>query len=281
MTGDILKAGIIGWPVAHSRSPLIHTYWLEKQGLAGRYDRLPVRPGELAAGVAELAANGYRGANVTIPHKESAFELSDELDDAARAIGAVNTLVFADGRILGSNTDSYGFTANLQDQAPDWRRQVGSALVLGAGGAARAIIHALLNSGVERLILCNRTGSRADQLSTHFNDRRLEVLDWARRAQVLDSVQLLVNTTSLGMSKAPPLEIDLSSMPAGAIVSDLVYVPLETPLLRGARQNGLLAVDGLGMLLHQAVPGFRLWFGGEPLVTRELRARIIADLDKE
>ena len=218
---------------------------------------------------------------MTIPHKESAFELSDELDDAALAIGAVNTLVFAGGRILGSNTDSYGFSANLQEQAPDWRRQADSALVLGAGGAARAIIHALLNSGIERLLLCNRTGSRADQLAAHFHDRRLEVLDWEQRSRVLNSVQLLVNTTSLGMNNAPPLDIDLSAMPAGAIVSDLVYVPLETPLLRAARQNGLRAVDGLGMLLHQAVPGFRLWFGGEPEVTRELRARIIADLDKE
>ncbi len=280
MTGTILKAGIIGWPVAHSRSPLIHSYWLEKQGLAGRYDRLAIRPGELATGLAELAGRGYGGANVTIPHKEAAFELSDELDDAALAIGAVNTLVFDDGRILGSNTDSYGFAANLQDQAPDWRQHTGSALVLGAGGAARAIIHALLNNGVERLILCNRTRSRADQLAAHFDDRRLEVLDWEQQEQVLSGVQLLVNTTSLGMSNAPPLDIDLSTLPAGAIVSDLVYVPLETALLRAARQNGLRTVDGLGMLLHQAVPGYRLWFGGEPRVTRELRARIIADLDR-
>lgn len=273
LSGRARLAGILGWPVAHSRSPLLHGTWLARHGIDGAYLPLPVRPERFAHAVRALADLGFRGANVTLPHKEAAFALCDRLAPTAERAGAVNTLVFRDGRIEGSNTDGFGFLENCAQSVPGWRAAAGPAVVLGAGGGARAVAAALLDAGCPRVVLVNRTAARAEALARELH-RRVEV---ANRPP-LASAAMLVNTTSLGMAGQPALALDLAPMPAGAVVADIVYVPLETPLLAAARARGLRIVDGLGMLLHQARPGFEAWFGAAPAVDEALRATVSADI---
>jgi shikimate dehydrogenase len=273
----IPAACLIGWPAAHSRSPLIHKYWLTALGIAGDYRIEAVEPAAFADFVASLAARGYRGANVTIPHKERALALSVP-DARARAVGAANTLYFKDGALCSTNTDVEGFINNLDASAPGWDR-AGEALVLGAGGSSRAVLFGLLERGMTRIHLANRTIERAQSLADQFGDRVTPVA-WEAVNDVLPRAGLVVNTTSLGMKGQPPLDIVVDALPAAATVADLVYAPLETGLLKAARARGLTTADGLGMLLHQAVRGFELWFGQRPVVTPELRALVEADLTR-
>ncbi|HST76250.1 MAG TPA: shikimate dehydrogenase [Acetobacteraceae bacterium] len=273
LTGKARLAGILGWPVSHSRSPRLHGFWLERHGIDGVYVPLPVREEDFAAAVRGLAAAGFAGANVTIPHKLAAFAVCDVVDASARRAGAVNTLVFRDGRIDGSNTDGSGFIANLRAHGVD--PAAGPALVLGGGGSARAVVAALQDAGAP-VSLANRTRARADTLAADLPG--LTVLDWDARDAALADHALVVNTTSLGMAGNPALGLDLDRAPAGMAVADIVYVPLETPLLAAARARGLRTVEGLGLLLHQAVPGFTAWFGVEPIVDNELRRFVAADL---
>lgn len=270
-------AAIIGHPVAHSRSPLIHGYWLKQHGIDGDYGRLDVAPEAIEAFLADFPASGLIGANVTVPHKEAAFRAARERDPVAEALGAVNTLWLENGTLHGANTDVHGFLANLDAAEPEWARALGEAVVLGAGGAARAVVYGLLSRGIDRVVVANRTLARAEALRDQFGPRVLPV-DWRDLAGRLTGCRLLVNTTSLGMKGQPPLDLDLSALSPDAVVSDIVYVPLETPLLKVAKARGLKTVDGLDMLLHQAVPGFERWFGVRPQVTPELRALAIADL---
>jgi shikimate dehydrogenase len=276
VTAAVRAACVIGWPVKHSRSPLIHNYWLKRYRIAGEYRRELVPAEEFAAFVRSLAARGYVGANVTVPHKEAAFALSTP-DERARAVGAVNTLWLDNGVLRSTNTDVEGFLDNLDARAPGWDRGVDKAVVLGAGGAARAVIHGLLARGIERIVIANRTLSRAETLHQIFGGR----VDVARSDEVgasLAGAALLVNTTTLGMQGQPGLAVDVTRLPGHAIVADLVYVPVLTPLLGAAKAHGLRTADGLGMLLHQAVRGFALWFGKTPEVTAELRMLVEADL---
>jgi shikimate dehydrogenase len=274
LSGHARKAGVLGWPVAHSRSPRLHGWWLAKHGIDGAYLPLPVQPDRFAAAVRAMVDLGFAGANVTIPHKEAAYALCDEVDAVGRRAGSVNTLVFgADGRIHGTSTDGYGFLESIREQAPGWQASDGPAVILGAGGAVRAVAAAMLDAGCPRLVLVNRTPERAEALARELGGP-VEVATVAPLAEAM----LLVNGTSLGMQGQPPLEIDLAPLPAGAVVADMVYVPLETPLLAAARARGLRAVDGLGMLLHQARPGFRAWFGLEPQVDAALRAFVAHDI---
>jgi shikimate dehydrogenase len=266
MTGKARLAGVLGWPVAHSRSPRLHGFWLRRHGIDGAYIPLPVAPADFADAVRGLIKMGFQGCNVTIPHKEAAFALCDECDASARRTGAVNTLVFRDGRILGSNTDGFGFLESLREQAPAWAATDGPAVLLGAGGAARAIAAALLDAGCPALTIVNRDIGRAEALAQALGGP-VRVAATAP----LEAAALLVNSTSLGMEGQLPLEIDLAALPPHAVVADAVYVPLETPLLAAARRRGLRVVDGLGMLLHQARPGFAAWFGTMPVVDAELR----------
>lgn len=273
------RACVIGWPVEHSRSPAIHGYWLEHYGIDGTYVKEAVPPENIAAFLNALSEHGYVGANVTLPHKEAALLAVDRADAAARAIGAVNTLWLDEaGALQGSNTDAYGFMTNLDSAAPHWRDGCDVAMVLGAGGAARAILHGLIEAGIPRIFLTNRTIAKAETLARQFGDS-VEVIHWEDKDSALSACHLLVNTTSLGMTGQAPLDIMASALPANAVVTDIVYVPLETPLLAAARARGLTVVDGLGMLLHQAVPGFERWFGIRPEVTPELRARVVATLE--
>ncbi len=276
MTAAPRAACVVGWPVEHSRSPLIHNYWLRRYGIDGEYRREAVRQEDFAAFIAGLKGRGYVGANVTVPHKEAAFALSHP-DEQARAVGAVNTLWF-DGDVLRStNTDVEGFLDNLDACAPLWDRDAAKALVLGAGGAARAVIHALSSRGVERILVANRTTSRAESVRATFG-KCVEVVEWTRLEAELAKAALLVNTTTLGMHGQPALTVDLTRLPGHAIVADIVYVPVVTPLLAAAKARGLMTADGLGMLLYQAVRGFALWFGRTPEVSGELRALVAADL---
>jgi shikimate dehydrogenase len=269
-------ACVIGWPIGHSRSPLIHNYWIKQHGLDAEYRREAVAPEQFKDFIAHLAARGYIGANVTVPHKEAALAMS-EPDERARAVGAANTLWLDGARLRSTNTDVEGFIGNLDATAPGWDRGLQYALVLGAGGAARAVVFGLLERGIGRILLVNRTVERAAVLRTQFGDR-VVLAGWSDLNRLMAEAGLLVNTTSLGMAGQPPLTIDLAQLPTDAVVSDLVYVPLETALLAAARSRGLRAVDGLGMLLHQAVGGFQRWFGMRPQVTEALRALVEADL---
>lgn len=273
-----IRACVIGWPVEHSRSPLIHGYWLERHGIDGSYTKQAVAPDELAEFLAALAAHGFAGANVTVPHKEAALALADEADDAARAIGAANTLWIGHGKLHASNTDAYGFLANLDEAAPGWDGTRRAALVLGAGGAARAVLHGLIGRGFDEIRLVNRTQARAEALAAHFAGP-VTVFEWQDRGAQLKGCGLVVNATTLGMSGESPLEIDLAGAEQTCVVSDLVYSPLKTKLLSGAEALGLRTAEGLGMLLHQAAPGFEKWFGVRPEVTSELRALVSADIE--
>jgi shikimate dehydrogenase len=271
-------ACLIGWPAAHSRSPLIHHYWLRTLGLEGGYNIEAIPPEGFAEFVLHLSTHGFVGANVTIPHKERALALTRP-DERARAVGAANTLWYEGEDLRSTNTDIEGFIHNLDACAPGWDQASNDALVLGAGGAARAVVFGLLERGVKRVYLANRTIERARALADQFGVQ-VHPVSWDAIGEWLPRVGLLVNTTSLGMHGQPALEIDVDRLPPHAVVADLVYVPLQTPLLAAARARGLQAVDGLGMLLHQAVRGFELWFGQRPQVTPELRALIEADLTK-
>jgi shikimate dehydrogenase len=272
------RACVIGWPVEHSRSPLIHRYWLKQYGLDGAYEKEAVKPEDLLAFLGGLAARGYAGANVTLPHKEAALWLATVADEAARTIGAANTLwLDGAGRLNASNTDAYGFMTNLNAVAPGWNEGRRPVMVLGAGGAGRAVLHGLLAEGASRILLANRTSGRAQELADAFGPA-VTVVDWRERDRALLGCGLLVNATSLGMTGKEALDLDLALLPSDAAVADLVYSPLETRLLAAARGRDNRAVDGLGMLLHQAVPGFERWFGVRPAVTDELRAHVAASL---
>jgi shikimate dehydrogenase len=269
-------AGVMGWPVAHTRSPAIHNHWIAKYGLKGAYVQLPVQPERLEAAIRGLAALGFAGCNVTVPHKESAMRFMDELHPAARRVAAINTIVVQpDGRLLGMNNDGAGYIQSLRDADATWRGDAGPALVLGAGGAARAIVVALLDEGVPELRITNRTLERAQELAEAFGDR-VKVVPWADRNEAMAGVSLLVNTTTLGMHGQAPLDVALHALPQEAMVSDAIYIPMETPLLADARKAGHRTVNGLGMLLNQARPAFQSWYGVLPEVTPELRAAVEA-----
>lgn len=269
-------AGVIGWPVAHSRSPALHSHWLRRYGIAGHYVPLAVAPEHLAQALQALPRMGFVGANVTIPHKEAVLALADAMTDRAALIGAANTLIFrADGRIHADNTDGQGFMANLAGQAPAWwRPDAGPAAVIGAGGAARAVVAALLDHGVPELRIANRTRARAEEIRADFG-ARVVVHDWSGVGDMLDGATTVVNTTSLGMTGHPPLHVPLDALSPRAVATDLVYTPLDTDFLRAARDRGCATVDGLGMLLHQAAPGFERWFGIRPQVDDALRAAVL------
>jgi shikimate dehydrogenase len=272
------RACVIGWPVAHSRSPVIHRYWLKLYGLDGAYEQEAVRPEEIEDFLHSLGQRGYEGANVTLPHKEAALAGADRPDAAATAIGAANTLWLDDkGLLHASNTDAYGFMTHLSAEAPDWNKGKRPVMVLGAGGAARAILHGLLDAGASKILLANRTEDRAKALAQSFGSR-VSLIPWGDRNRALAGCGLLVNATSLGMTGKQPLDLGLSALPLDATVADIVYSPLQTPLLAAAKARGNRTVDGLGMLLHQAVPGFERWFGVRPEVTPELRAYVAAHL---
>lgn len=270
-------AGVMGWPVGHSRSPLLHGHWLRVHDIDGAYLPLAVAPDALGAAVNGLRALGFRGANVTVPHKLAVMPYLDRIDAAARAIGAVNTLVIADdGTIEGRNTDAYGFIESLRAGSPGWTPAAGPAVVLGAGGAARAVCWALAQAGVPEIRLCNRSHDKAGALAADLG-APLQPWGWQQRGAALSGAVLVVNTTVLGMDGQPPLDLPLDTLPAAATVVDIVYTPLETPLLAAARARGNTTVDGLGMLLHQAVPGFEAWFGVRPAVDPALRRAVLGE----
>ena len=277
LSGRAKLAGVMGWPVSHSLSPRLHGFWLERHGVDGAYLPLPVRPEAFESSLHALADLGFRGVNVTLPHKEAALDVCDEVEPRARRIGAVNTVVIDDGRLLGSNSDAFGFLENLRAGAPSWRPEAADALVLGAGGAARAVLAALLDAGTPRVRLANRTRARAEALAADFGPK-VEPADWSGRNEALAGCGLLVNTTSLGMAGDASLDIDLGAMRPEGLVNDIVYNPLETPLLAAAKARGLTTVDGLGMLLHQARPGFEAWFGPRPTVDEALRRFVLEGL---
>jgi shikimate dehydrogenase len=275
VSGKARLAGVLGWPVGHSRSPRLHGYWLERHGIDGAYVPLAVRPEDFEAAFRALPLLGFAGANVTVPHKEAALRLADVVEPLAGRIGAVNTLVvLADGRIEGRNTDAFGFLENLSRGAPAWVVASSPAVVIGAGGAARAVCAALQDAGVPEIRLVNRTLDRAAALAAELG-APIHAVAWGERAACLDGAGLLVNTTTLGMTGQSPLELDLSALAPTAVVNDIVYAPLETDLLARARARGNPVVDGLGMLLWQAVPGFEAWFRVRPEVTNELRRFVL------
>ncbi len=277
LSGKAKIAGIFGWPIAHSRSPRLHGFWLDRHGIDGTYIPLAVAPANFATAFRALPALGFRGVNITVPHKEAALAQCDTVDAQARRIGAVNTVVVDEtGRLIGSNTDAFGFIENVRRSAT-WDAASGPAVVLGAGGAARAVVVALLDAGAPEIRIANRTRDRAESLAAELGGR-IKVADWESRADALADAALLVNTTTLGMQGHAPLELDLSRLPKSAVVTDIVYTPLQTPLLRDAAARGNQTVDGLGMLLYQAQPGFEKWFGVRPDVDEALRRFVLDDL---
>jgi len=276
MTAPLRRACVMGHPVAHSRSPMLHGYWLKTLGIPGAYELKDLTPEQFPDFVTHLEANGYVGGNVTVPHKEAAYRLVNARDQAAEAIGAVNTLWLENGRLMGGNSDTHGFIANLDDRAPGWDVPGCRALVLGAGGAGRSAVYALKQRGAE-VDLVNRTLARAEDLAARFGPR-VHAHGFDAVPRLLREADVLVNCTSLGLAGKPPLDIDLGPLKRSAVVCDVVYVPLETGLLAAARKRGHRTVDGLGMLLQQAGFGFRKWFGGNPKVTAELRPMVEADL---
>lgn len=277
LSGKARVAGVMGWPVGHSRSPRLHGYWLNKYGVDGAYIPLAVSPERLEQALRALPALGLRGTNITAPHKETALAVCDAIDPLARRIGAVNTIVIgSDGALNGSNTDAFGLLENLRNSS-NWRPTDGPVVILGAGGAARSACVALIDAGVESIRIVNRTLDRARDLAGAMAPR-CDTVDWDRREEALEGAALVINTTTLGMTGQPPLDIRLDALPLHATVYDIVYAPLETGLLSAARAKGIKAVDGLGMLLHQARPGFEAWFGVRPEVDDGLRDFVLQDL---
>ncbi|WP_417623950.1 shikimate dehydrogenase [Paremcibacter congregatus] len=278
-----MQAGVVGWPIGHSLSPRLHGYWLREHGIDGDYQAYAVKPENLKDFIRSLPAQGICGVNLTVPHKELVFPFLDYIDDLARKIGAVNFVRVEDDKLYGGNTDGYGFLANLQENAPTWRPTAGPVAIIGAGGAARAAIVSLLEAGVPEVRLYNRTKTRAEKLgqiyAEYYDPARLKVGDWVDLSSGLSDITLLVNTTTLGMKGQPPLEIDLSRLPNTAVVYDIVYNPLETDLLRAARERGNVTVDGLGMLLYQAAPAFAAWFGQKVKVDPAVRHYVLKGLE--
>lgn len=275
MTESVNLAGVIGYPIAHSRSPVLHAHWLARYGIKGHYVPLLVNSADLRQTLELLPRLGFRGVNVTLPHKEAVLEIADFVTDNASLIGAANTLTFtADGRIQADNTDGSGFLENVRHGAPAWVPGAGPAMVLGAGGAARAVITALLGAGVPKVKVTNRTKGRAEALRAHFG-AQIEVIDWVKASESLNGINILINTTSLGMTGKPELKISLDHLPPNATVTDIVYAPLRTELLKQAERKGHVTVDGLGMLLHQAAPGFERWFDRRPEVDEALRQAVL------
>jgi shikimate dehydrogenase len=282
LSGSARLAGVIGWPVSHSLSPRLHGYWLQEKKIDGAYLPLAIEPDKLKTCLPALRDMGFRGVNLTLPHKILALGLCDEVTAEASEIGAVNTIRFDEGRILGSNTDAFGFLESLKEAVPDLTLAGKRALLLGGGGAARAVLAALLGAGIAEVVLCNRSRDKAEYLQAKLSLTTkcdVSVKDWAERGQNLDGLDLLVNSTSLGMVGQDPLEMSLEGLSPSALVADIVYRPLETDLLARARARGNACVDGLGMLLHQARPGFAAWFGEEPQVTPELRGFVLEAVD--
>jgi len=272
------RACVIGWPISHSRSPLIHGYWLARYGIDGSYERLAVQPEEAHDFLRNLRARGYAGCNVTIPHKETAYAVAADVRPAARASGAANTLWYEGNRLVADNTDGAGFMSNLRAAVPDLKVDGAIVSVIGAGGAARGIVFALLESGVGEIRVFNRTRPRAEAIARYFGPK-VEVSNWSQRIRDSCDASLFVNTTPLGMPGTDPMDVDVGALGENCVVADVVYVPIMTPLLAAARRRGLAIVDGLGMLLHQAVPGFERWFGVRPEVTDELRAMLVRDIE--
>lgn len=279
VSGTARVAGVMGWPVDHSLSPQLHNYWLDLYGIDGAYVPMSVRPERLENALRALPDLGFAGANLTVPHKEAALKIVDISDDAAKRIGAVNTVVVrADGSIEGRNTDGYGFLQSVREGAPRWRARGGPVALIGAGGAARAVCVALQDAGVPEIRIINRTAKRADRLAEEFGSPIISI-PWAHRTEALDGISLLVNATILGMGGQPPLDLDLDRLPQSSVVADIVYVPLKTALLRDAETRNNLIVDGLGMLLHQARPGFAAWFGRNPDITLALRTHVLREVE--
>lgn len=273
---NVPLAGVIGWPVAHSRSPVLHGHWLRRYQIDGHYVPLAIQPDHLAEALHALPRMGFVGANVTIPHKEAVLALADIVTDRAALIGAANTLIFRpDGKVHADNTDGYGFIANLRQQAPDWIPEFGPAAVIGAGGAARAVVASLLEAGVTELRIANRTRVRAEQIKAEYG-ARVVIYEWAQAGNMLEGAATVINATSMGMIGKPPLRVPMDALSRDAVVTDLVYTPLMTPFLTEAAERGATVVDGLGMLLHQAAPGFERWFGIRPEVDEALRQAVLA-----
>ena len=272
------KACVIGWPIEHSRSPLIHGHWLKKYGIDGSYAKVPVKPVDVTQFLATLAERGLLGCNVTVPHKEAAYAAAEIKDASAIAVGAANTLWLEGGKLAGANTDTYGFMTHLQRSAPNWQARDGVVSILGAGGAARAIVHGFLQAGVGCVQVFNRSQERAQTLADYFGPK-VKAFTWSERNERSCQSSVIVNTTTLGMKGQGDPEIDFSQFKADCVAADIVYVPLETAFHKSARAHGLATVDGLGMLLHQAVPGFEKWFGVRPEVTDELRQILLADIE--
>lgn len=269
-----LMAGVMGWPVMHSLSPMMHNYWLDQQGLAGTYVPLAIKPGALGPALRALHPLGFAGCNLTIPHKQDAMEIVDEVDDVARKIGAISCVVAReDGSLFGTNNDWLGFLGNLKEHDPDWRADAGPVTVIGGGGGSRAICYALLQEGATEIRLVNRTRERAQAIADEFGGP-IEVLPWAERHDALDGVAMAVNVTSQGMSGEPALDVRLDRLPVTALATDIIYTPLETPFLAAARARGNQTLNGIGMLLHQGPPAWARWFGVEPTVTADLRTRM-------
>ena len=269
-----LMAGVMGWPVMHSRSPLMHNFWMAQQQLAGTYVPFAIRPGKLAAALRALHPLGFSGCNLTIPHKQDAMKIVDEVDDVARKIGAISCVVVrSDGSLFGTNNDWLGFIGNLKEDRPDWRADAGPVAVIGAGGGGRAICYALLREGATEIRLVNRTLGKAAAIASEFGGP-IQTLRWDQRHDALEGVAMVVNVTSQGMVGEPPLDLQLDKLPQQALAADIIYTPLETPFLVAARQRGNHTLNGLGMLLHQGPPAWKLWFGIEPTVTAELRQRM-------
>lgn len=268
-------AGVLGHPIAHSKSPQLHGHWLRRYSIKGHYIPIDIAPVDLERVVGMLPTMGFVGVNVTLPHKEAVLEIADLVTDRAKLIGAANTLIFRkDGKVHADNTDGYGFVQNLQQNAPKWQPKAGPALVLGAGGAARAVLASLIDIGVPEIRLTNRSQERAEQLAREFGET-VKVVDWVQAGNAMEGARTVVNTTSLGMVGKPEMRIPLDALGPEMVVSDLVYTPLHTKFLRAATDAGATAVDGLGMLLHQAVPGFERWFKVRPEVDDELRAAVL------
>lgn len=273
-----IQAGILGWPIEHSMSPRVHGYWLKEHEINGAYEPLAVPPEALKLFLLKLASQEFAGVNIADPHKGAAVAHMDTLDDNVHRIGAVNTVVVQEGKLHGGNTDGFGFMENLKSGAPDWTADQGPATVIGAGGHARAVVVALLDAGVTELRLVDQSRERADQLAKDIGSA-ISVVDWDKRASALEETGLLVNATTLGMTGKDPLDLTLESLPDTAVVTDIVYAPLKTPLLEAAEKNGNLTIDGLGMLLNQARPGFFFWFGARPDVTESLRTHVLEGLN--